>query len=146
MGSGLTVDIQRLPIRFSRWPICIAAIMYLTLPIFFFVFVFFYGEEGMSVKKKSERVTFYIAATDDPVRFKDDGGGWRFITEVQGSESVVQSSSMTRANTVHWLQDEMVPDKLLFDIIGLCSQLFVCFRCALIIYMYFGYLNLFICV
>lgn len=99
----------------------------------------------MSVKKKSERVTFYIAATDDPVRFKDDGGGWRFITEVKGSESVVQSSSMTRANTVHWLQDEMVPDKLLFDIIGLCSQLFVWFRCALIIYMYFGYLNLFIC-
>lgn len=42
---------------------------------FFFVFVFFYGEEGMSVKKKSERVTFYIAVTDDPVRFKDDGGG-----------------------------------------------------------------------
>lgn len=112
---------------------------------FFFCFCFFYGEEGMSVKKKSERVTFYIAATDDPVRFKDDGGGWRFITEVQGSESVVQSSSMTRANTVHWLQDEMVPDKLLFDIIGLCSQLFVCFRCALIIYMYFCYLNLFIC-
>lgn len=29
----------------------------------------------MSVKKKSERVTFYIAATDDPVRFKGDGGG-----------------------------------------------------------------------
>lgn len=112
---------------------------------FIFVFVFFYGEEGMSVKKKSERVTFYIAATDDPVRFKGDGGGWRFITEVKGSESVVQSSSMTRANTVHWLQDEMVPDKLLFDIIGLCSQLFVCFRYALIIYMYFGYLNLFIC-
>lgn len=49
--SGLTVDIQRLPIRFSRWPICIAAIMYLTLPIFFLFLFFFMGRRECQLKK-----------------------------------------------------------------------------------------------
>lgn len=112
----------------------LAAIMYPSLQIFF------YGEGENFWFKKNRRGIHYIAATDDPVRFKGDGGGWRFITEVQGSDSVVQSSFVTRADTVQWLQDGLFPDKLLFDIIGLCLQLFVCFRCAFIIYMYFCYL------
>lgn len=113
---------------------------------FFLVFVFFYGEEGMSVKKSRRGLhsILQLQMTLSGLRMtgEDDVSSPKY-------KAVNQSSNrhpwlaliLSIGYRMRWFRTSYCLTSLVY----VHNCLIVCFRCALIIYMYFCYLNLFIC-